>query len=1067
VVQLQRAKMHKPKNRSTLTLASLCALGLACFSVAALAVSDLSDNGDFAPIATAGFTRTVDGAYFADAQRTQFPNLQPNSDGKRPNFYSWSMAWFKNALWVGTNNFGTGGNQGGGQIWRYRPSSLDEAGDWGLSGTWDLMYDSPFAGPLVALVTQLTDIKRDFGYRSMAVCDAGDKIPRLYVGSFGLPGRILYYAPLRKTFKETSRKGLFTGAPSLLNLSLDLAHRALACYRGRLWTSPAGYFGDVDTTPHPVLMMNPDPAGGAPWQRLVDVSDPASHPLADPDNIGIFQAEVVGAYLYLSVVNRTSGLELWRGDGKDCPPPWESDGPCHMVWTKIIDNGAGRPPDVPGNPIDNGGATLGVIGDDLYVGAGDSGVEGFVHAELIRVPNAGTPPSADPAVPHTWELLVGWPRRDFGKPAERLPGLENLECHNVGDMADTAPPFWTEPLTQLDGDDLVDDCLPTSNMGPGFNLDLPDPQWSGLKLGAIAYLWRFAYHQGDVLVGTTDHFGDMVPGEPEGFSLLKSSDGVHWSAVSRDGLGDPDNWGLRSMQSVPDLGLVVGTTNFSGNQVYIGTTLPPSDRVPPAPDGGGDQLIFDWGKTGKVDAQLDASKSADPFGGGGITHYEWFAGSLDQLGSTCSNLDANDAFSTQVAVEVTDLTSKAGDQTAIDHWYTLRVTDVDGLVNCKEVKITASYDLPPTVEVHTGVPYGPPDADGEATLPLVKTIDFDGDGVESYDVTGLCKDDFAELVRCELVPVDVPGNTLSAVSDTRTQPGLCSGLGECSVSATVSTPAPDSRAAALGATDGRPDLYLIAVDQAGHETRFRWESLTQVIADNPGNDAPVCRNADVYMIPGVDTQIQVNPAVGEPPVCVDPDGDAMAYTDGGADPALGTVAFDGTLTYTPDDFTIPGVDQLEFLATDPAPASSSTTTLRVNMIADTTGPEVTVDFPAQHASYLRRGLKAGCGTASEADLCGSASDARSQVTAVEVSVQRLADGTWWNGTNFVAGEPMWLPASGTNSWSLDGFLPRIGGDFRIQARARDTFDNLGVSEPVDFHISFSLLQQLFARLFGH
>jgi hypothetical protein len=646
------------------------------------------------------------------------------------------------------------------------------------------------------------------------------------------------------------------------------------------------------------------------------------------------------------------------------------------------------------------------------------------------------------------------------------------------------------PMTALDDDALADDCLPTTNMGPGVNLDLPDPQWSGLKVGPSAYLWRFAEHQGEVFLGTIDVFAPLVPGEPLAFNLLKSADGVSWSAVTRDGFGDPVNFGARTLLSAPDLGLAVGTVGVSGNpaggfqgvsgiRTYIGTTAPPGNLVPPVPNGGGNQVIYDWNKAGMVDAVLDASASADPFGGGGISSYEWFAGSLDQLGTRCAGVDANDAFSSDVTPQVEDLASRIGDQTRVEHWFTLRVTDVDGLVNCDQVRITASYDLPPTLELHTHVPYGPPDADGAVAVPIVKMIDFEDDGAESYDVTGWCRDDLSRLVRCELVPVeglsnlgafDLPEITLSSVSDTTTQPDLCSGLNECQVSASVRNPvitiAENLTGAAAAAIDVQPDVELIAVDEAGNETRFRWESLTQQILDSGDNDPPVCRNADVYMTAGVDTETEVDPAAGPRPICIDPDGDPINYMDDGVEPLLGTVAFDGTIEYTPDDFTAPGIDALEFLAADPTPQTSTATTLRVNIVDDTIGPEVSVSFPVQDTSYLRLGLKAGCGTPRQPDICGSANDAQSGITAVEVSIERISDGRWWNGSGFVQGDPVWLSATGTEGWRLGGFLPLLGGDYRVQARARDTFANLGVSEPVGFRVSVSLLQQLLSRLLG-
>jgi len=45
-----------------------------------------------------------------------------------------------------------------------------------------------------------------------------------------------------------------------------------------------------------------------------------------------------------------------------------------------------------------------------------------------------------------------------------------------------------------------------------------------------------------------------------GADLYKSFDGVHWFEVSQDGLGDRNNYGIRTMKSVGPY-LYLGTTN--------------------------------------------------------------------------------------------------------------------------------------------------------------------------------------------------------------------------------------------------------------------------------------------------------------------------------------------------------------------------------------------------------------------------------------------------------------------------------------------------------------------------
>jgi len=395
---------------------------------------------------------------------------------------------------------------------------------------------------------------------------------------------------------------------------------------------------------------------------------------------------------------------------------------------------------------------------------------------------------------------------------------------------------------------------------------------------------------------------------------------------------------------------------------------------------------------------------------------------------------------------------------------------VDGKVGCDQVTVTASYDLPPTVEVHTSVPY---DSGleivqpGYPGYPTVKMIDFDGDNQESYDVEARCMDDQAKLTRCELVLIlppsgQLPVNHLSELSDTSTDPSLCAGLADCPVHARVTTPYVEIQAASARGFD-RPGMFLVAEDENGYQATFRWNSLTQPIVDTDGNDAPVCRNADLAMTAGVDASIQTDPAAGQPPICVDPDGDPLTYGPKGTGPSLGTAGFNGVITYTPDDFTLPAVDQFSFFAEDPAGASSAEAALRVTVADDPLPPKVTIDFPSDGGAYLLPGYLRGC---SHADICGTAFDAGIGLAGVEVAIQRDDGGAWWNGAAFVQSpDPIWHAAEGTATWTFNGFIPSAGGDYRVLARATDTVGNAATATH-GFSYSLTLLQRLLGWLRG-
>jgi hypothetical protein len=1058
-----------------------------------------SSRGDFAPIAKGGFTFTVDGAFFADRMRTRYPNLVANPLGSSRNDYAWSMGWFDGRLYVGTNRdpfclfdyswdpecFGPDGMPGEDQraeIWRYTPSRLTARGDWGLSGTWERVYLSPdifpglqFLGGLFGLsLTEYgvpEDFPRDFGYRSMSVCDAGDGVERLYVGTVGVPGYVLVHEGGAAPFLRTSTIGLNASILDVRDGIADLGYRSLTCFKGRLWTSPAVTLGEVDASAHPVVLMNPNPANHAPWETVVDVkgvledgsADPHAHPLANPNNVGIFQIEAVGDYLYLSVANRTEGFELWRGDGRNCSPPWEGNSHCRIRWSKVIESGGGRPADRIGRrkttAVDNAGATLGVFGDDLYIGATESVFSAFTYAELLRVPNANR------RGPVSWELLVGWPRRDW---AARLDSdLKSFTCANPGDMANEAPAFWDDfrdlfstdnDLTKLDDDGLVDDCLPLSGMGPGFGLDpdtgLPHP----LAVGPLSYFWRFAEHGGELFIGTLDTLGDSMPFNEDGADLWRTANGVDFTIVNRDGLGHSGNYGFRTLLSVPGLGLVVGSANTDseaeggGAQVFIGTTAP-GPLVPPHVDTGGDQVVFDTDRDGEVTATLDGSGSIDGFDGiGGEVSCEWFQGDLAvQCRDLGRALHQSTLLSNECVFETGPLASQAGDQDVADYTFTLRVTGGDGLYNCATATVSASYKQAPTVELEPSVPllldkprtlWG---GGGEGPPANLRLVDFDGDGQESYSVIGHCDDlDGDALVKCEFQVRDA-GNILT--DQTNCPAGT---PGQCIVSATVTTARSDRAVTFDGGALGL-EMALVVENSQGYTDEYRWESYVQSAVDDPeANDAPVCRSVALGMRSDA-SPLAIDPAAALAdgwPICVDPEGTAMTYQleDGcldGCGPTGGEVVVidDGTrIEYTPDTGTL--VDVFEFLARDSNPDDAERSlAAAIRVYVDDAAPTVEI-----------------VGTSAEGDQCaaggecigGAASDGQSGVATVEVRIVRERDGFSWDGSGFVAGET-WVKAEGKTAWQV-GFDVQGDVAYRVMAIALDLAGN--ASAPVERSVTW-------------
>jgi hypothetical protein len=502
------------------------------------------DEEDFVPLATQGFVEAVDGTH---------------PEGSQRNSYVWSMLWWRDRLYVGTaRDFlciigeaagfsppglgcppeGTLTPDQRGEIWQYTPGGQD-----GTQGTWERVFQAPLLLseldqdidlteiPNLDQLPDLTQIPRDIGYRSMIDCDAGGE-SRLYTTSFGIGGRLLHTKD-GTSFERASILGL--------NLVNNLGYRAVACWKGRLWISPAGSLTingslpDVtfdivpDNAFRPVLLVNEDPSNRlSPWREVLDVaSDPE---LGNTGNVGIYSMAVFDNALYLGVANQTAGFELWKADGDKCRRP---PGPCVLTWKKLIENGGGRP--VPEGETADSARIFNFVAfkNHLYWGASESALFKTTTAELGRIGRDDR-----------WDLIVGEARD-----ANTMAAFPNFNCQ----AEDSS-------------------CAPLSGKGSGFGIDPLTP-------GFANYIWSLETHNRSLYAATFDAttlalaVGQRIPpGAVPGFDLWRSSNGTDWSLVFDDGLGNLFNYGGRNLTSTP-LGLFVGTANpFTTATESIGGT---------------------------------------------------------------------------------------------------------------------------------------------------------------------------------------------------------------------------------------------------------------------------------------------------------------------------------------------------------------------------------------------------------------------------------------------------------------------------------------------------------------
>lgn len=434
------------------------------------------------------------------------------------NAYLHGMAWFENNLYCGTfrANFAfLKVRKIGRPTWERWPiecppgsplETLDcSAQIWRLNpqtAQWSNVYRAP-----VVTGKHGKPIAREVAYRGMVVFKGkSDPKPVLYATPFCTtqsPGPQFLRSEDGVTFDTCSKPGLgYEGINSF---------RALVTFKNKLYTSPIGMTGNiVNASRYPVVFESEDPAKGE-WRM---VSTPG---FGDPNNVVVFNLQVMGDYLYAGTMNVATGFQIWKTDG---------EGPAPYRWTKVIDYGAYR------GKFNEGIAAMATYKGALYVGASiqDGGYDrmngiGPAGGEVIRIyPD------------DSWDLVMGTPRLT-------PVGLKT----------------------------------PTSGLTAGFDSIFNGYIWRMVVHDDHLYVgtlnWAQYLHFVNKKLWPT-HIRDMVMEwgidgvikRHGGFDIWATGDGDKFSPVTLSGFGNGYNCGVRQLVSTP-IGMCVGTVNPFGPNV--------------------------------------------------------------------------------------------------------------------------------------------------------------------------------------------------------------------------------------------------------------------------------------------------------------------------------------------------------------------------------------------------------------------------------------------------------------------------------------------------------------------
>lgn len=429
------------------------------------------------------------------------------------NNYAHSMAWFKGNLYVGT----TRGNFPlmkarlpiGLDPWPVEcpanPFDLDlRAEIWRYSLS-DQQWQRVYKSPTI-IGSHGKPIPRELGYRGMLVYQVGQSDGQeLFVSTWSPakgPGPVLLHSKDGKNFEPSCE-------PGLIGLPVTTI-RSVTEFKGRLFTTPAGSRGgNPNLSAHSIVYECREPANGA-WEPVNDFG------FGDLGNKTIFEMAAFGDHLYVGTFN-LEGFQVWRTTAEGKPP---------YHWEKIIERGAYR------GAFNQCVLSMCPFKGALYVGSGiqGGGIDmqhkiGPAPPELIRIFPDGY-----------WDLIVGENRKTpdgYKKSLSGyLPGFDNFFNGY----------FWR--MCEHNG-----------------WLYLSTFDWSCMLWYAQKGTWPEAF------ANIVKRLGERYIMETQsGFDLYRSFDGENWVPVTKNGMGNPYNIGLRTMVSSP-YGLFLGTANPFGPKV--------------------------------------------------------------------------------------------------------------------------------------------------------------------------------------------------------------------------------------------------------------------------------------------------------------------------------------------------------------------------------------------------------------------------------------------------------------------------------------------------------------------
>ena len=509
--------------------------------------------------------------------------------GDPHNTWSWSMAWFKNMLYVGVGRepycitSATSAIQLASpslyppqvgdcapdyhhlplqaEIWQYNPAT----------NIWQMVFQSENSLFTVDSTGQSVSTARDIGFRGLTVVNEPGGVQALYAGGV-TSGEIFECHPPNIT-TNCSPQGSWppprilrstdgvTWAPVPENGTLTTVNGSSVWTPGQCNGSPC-FLGSLTANGTYVPPAYPNFSIRSAAQLC---SNPG--PGCTPDGLFFLQ---VGDFPGVGrVISAAPGVNPALGD--NCGQPvcytWASPPTANLpVW--ILQNFNNR----------------------MYAGTGSPAIAGT--SELYGV----WATDGSGAAPYTWSPVItqgGFAQNliaDFAMSMETFSDptyCPGVGCLYVGtDRPNELVRIHPDLSGQVPGQDTYGDSwdlvvgnprtVPSGYPGAGTYVAPVSGIGQYFDNGFTGHFWRMGVGNQGLVMGTWDQATNNVPNpvlgplwsQEDGTDVWRTPDGVHWSSLSKVGFGDGNNTGSRSFAATP-FGLYMGTArNFGGTQVF-------------------------------------------------------------------------------------------------------------------------------------------------------------------------------------------------------------------------------------------------------------------------------------------------------------------------------------------------------------------------------------------------------------------------------------------------------------------------------------------------------------------